>query len=268
MTDQPVEWDGGGLGVVRYLVAGAGVGVGALLAVGACLLAWRALRAGAYDRVLAILVALAVLPITGRALVGVAVADTPTDSLRRRPLLVAGGAWALVLAVTVRWRPVAALALLGAAGLLWLLVAACRTSGRLDPAAATLTYGSRTTSLDGLDRRRRIPLGPVTAYWLGYERGTVGSGAPRVIVVPRRVDGRVGAMLARAADEHEGETSHHTPGRTERAVAGALGLGCLLAGPIAWLLLPASGDATLVAGYLTAIGAPFGILLLRYAVVT
>lgn len=58
-----------------------------------------------------------------------------------------------------------------------------------------------------------------------------------------------------------------TPGRTERAVAATFGLGCLLAGPVVWVLLPTGGDATLVVGYLTAIGAPFGIVLLRYAAV-
>jgi hypothetical protein len=267
-------WDddaGPGLDAVRHVAAGAAVGAGSLLAAGILRLAWRAFRAGAYDRLFAIVVALAVLPLTGRALLGIAVTDTPTvDSLRRRPLLVAGGAWVIVLAVVVRWRPRFALGLLGAAVLLWFVAAACLTSGRLDPAAGTLTYGSRTTSLDGLVRVRRVPLGPVTAYWLGFARGSVGSGAPRTLVVPRRVDGAVRTALDRAAARRsgtEGDDTHHTPGRIERVVATTLGLGCLLAGPVAWLLLPPGGDATLVTGYLTALGAPFGVLLLRYALV-
>jgi hypothetical protein len=273
VSEPIVEWSdeaGTGVETARYVAAGAVVGVGALLAVGVGLLAWRSLRAGAYDRLLAILVALAILPITGRALVGVAVTDTPTDgSLRRRPLLVAGGAWAIGLALAVRWRPLVVLVTLVGAGVLWFVTGTCLTSGRIDPAAATLTYGTRTTPLDGLARVRRIPLGPVTVYWLGYERGAVGSGAPRTLVVPRRVDDAVGAVLDRAAASvADADADHHTPGRTERAIAATLGLGCLLAGPAFWVLLPAGGDATLVAGYLTAIGAPFGILLLRYAAVT
>jgi len=37
-------------------------------------------------------------------------------------------------------------------------------------------------------------------------------------------------------------------GRAERAVTATLGLGFRLAGPVAWLLLPGSDDATLVTG--------------------
>lgn len=59
----------------------------------------------------------------------------------------------------------------------------------------------------------------------------------------------------------------HAGGRTDPVTA-TLGFGCRLTGPTVWSLLPANGDASLVAGYLTAIGASFGILLLRYAVVT
>jgi hypothetical protein len=274
MPSQPVAWDddvGSSLDAVRHVAAGTAVGAGFLLATGVLRLAWRAFRVGAYDRLFAIVVALAVLPITGRALLGIAVTDTPTgESLRRRPLLVAGGAWAIVLAVVVRWHPLSALVLLGGAVLLWFVAAACLTSGRLDPAAGTLTYGSRTTSLDGLTRVRRVPLGPVTAYWLGFARGSVGSGAPRTLVVPRRVDGAVRSALDRATAKGsgtEGDDTHHTPGRIERTVAATLGLGCLLVGPVAWLLLPPDGDATLVTGYLTTLGAPFGVLLLRYALV-
>lgn len=273
MTDQPIAWDddpGPGLDAVRHVAAGAVVGVGFLLGAGVLVVAWRAFRAGAYDRLFAVVVALAALPLTGRALLGIAVTDTPTDdSLRRRPVLVAGGTWAIVLAVVGRWRPLAAVALVAGAVVLWFVAAACLTSGRLDPATGTLTYGSRTTSLDGLSRVRRVPLGPVTAYWLGFARGSVGSGAPRTLVVPRRVDGAVRTVLGRAVTSGiESDDAHHTPGRIERAVAATLGLGCLLAGPVAWLLLPPDGDATLVTGYLTLLGAPFGILLLRYAVVT
>ncbi|AZH25106.1 hypothetical protein [Haloplanus aerogenes] len=273
MTD-PIEWDddaGPRLDAARHVAVGAVVGAGFLLAAGVLRFIWRAFRAGAYDRLFAVVVALAVALFTGRALLGIAVTDTPTDdSLRRRPLLVAGGAWAIVLAVVVRWRPLVAVALLAGAGVLWFVVGVCLTCGRIDPAAGTLTYGLRTTSLDGLIRVRRVPFGPVTAYWLGFAHGSVGSGAPRTLVVPRRVDGAVRAALDRAAaseDETASEGAHHTPGRIERAVAASLGLGCLLAGPVAWVLLPADGDATLVAGYLTLLGAPFGILLLRYALV-
>ncbi|MEF8856728.1 MAG: hypothetical protein V5A16_04835, partial [Haloplanus sp.] len=123
MPAQPIVWDddaGPGLDAVRHVAAGAAVGAGSLLAAGILRLAWRAFRVGAYDRLFAIVVALAVLPLTGRALLGIAVTDTPgVDSLRRRPLLVAGGAWVIVLAVVVRWRPRFALGLLGAAVLLW-----------------------------------------------------------------------------------------------------------------------------------------------------
>jgi hypothetical protein len=273
VSDPSVEWSansGTGVGTARYVAAGAVVGVGFLVAAGVGVLAWRAFRAGASDRLVAIVVALAVALFTGRALLGIAVTDTPTDgSLRRRPLLVAGGAWAIVLAVAVRRRPLAAFVLLAGTVTLWFAAAACHTSGRIDPATATLTYESGTTSLDGLARMRRLPLGPVTVYWLGYERGSVGSGAPRTLVVPRRVDDAVEAALDRlATSDGDADTDHHTPGRLERGVAATLGLGCLLAGPVVWSLLPASGDASLVAGYLTAIGAPFGMLLLRYAVVT
>lgn len=87
MSDPSVEWSadsGTDVETARYVAAGAIVGV--------VLLAWRALRMRAYDRLLAISVALAVLPITGRALVGTAAIGGPIDGgLRRRPLLVAGG---------------------------------------------------------------------------------------------------------------------------------------------------------------------------------
>lgn len=270
-TRPPVEWDddpGPRLDAIRHVAAGAAVGVGFCLAAGVLVFAWRSLRAGAYDRLLAFALALVLLPLTGRALLGIAAVETPTDtSLRRRPLLVAGGAWALGLAVTVRWRPLATLGLLVAAGVLWFAVAATGTSGRID--SKTVTYGSRTFSLAGLDGVRRIPLGPVAVYWLDFERGSVGSGVPRTLVVPRRVDGDVRAFLDRAAaveTEIDTEASAGV-GTAERAVAATLGLGFLLAGPTAWLLLPAGSDATLVTGYLTLFGLPFAVVLLRYALV-
>lgn len=269
MADRPpIGWDEDGPAAARYVAAGAAVGVGFLVAAGVLLFAWRALRAGEYDRLLALCFALVLLPLTGRALIGIHVVDTPTDSsLRRRPLLVAGGAWALVLALALRWRPLAAVSLLAGAATLWVVTAACRTQGRLDPEANTLTYGSRTFALDGLDGTRRVPLGPVSVYWLDFARGSVGSGVPRFLVVPRRVDGDVRAALGRAA-ESEGETdATGGAGVAERAVAATLGLGFLLAGPVAWVVLPAGGDAALVTGYLTLLGLPFAVVLLRYALV-
>jgi hypothetical protein len=268
----PIEWDEDGFAAVRHVVAGAVVGVGFLVGAGALVLTWRSLRAGAYDRLVAIVLVLALLPLTGRALLGLHAVDTPAaGSLRRRPLLLAGGAWALVLAATVRWRPLAAVGLLAGAAVLWFVVTACRTSGRIDPATATLTYGARTASLAGLDGTRRVPFGPVTVYWLSFERGSVGSGVPRLLVVPRRVDADVRTVLDRAAatgDEDAGEVdTSGAAGNAERAVAATIGLGFLLAGPVAWLLLPASADATLVTGYLTLLGLPFALVLLRYALV-
>jgi hypothetical protein len=264
----PIEWDDDGPASLRYVAAGAAVGVGFLLGAGVLLLVRRALREGAYDRLVAILLGLALLPLTGRALLGIRATETPTaDSLRRRPLLLAGGVWALVLAVTLQWRPLAVVALLAGAVGLWVVAAVCRTQGRLDPAAGTLTYGSRTAPLDGLDGTRRLPLGPVSVYWLDFARGSVGSGVPRVLVVPRRVDSDVSAVLGRAAAT-EGVTSvSGAAGDAERAVAATLGLGFLVAGPVAWLVLPASADATLVTGYLTLLGLPFAVVLLRYALV-
>ena len=269
MSDQPpIEWDDDGPVALRHVAAGAAVGVGFLLGAGVLLFVWRSLREGAYDRLVAMFFVLALLPLTGRALLGLRVADTPTDdSLRRRPLLLAGGAWALVLAVTLQWRPLAVVVLLAGAVGLWAVAAVCRTRGRLDPATGTLTYGSRTAPLDGLDGTRRLPLGSVSVYWLDFARGSVGSGVPRVLVVPHRVDSDVSAVLGRAAAA-EGETdASGAAGTAERAVAATLGLGFLLVGPVAWLVLPASADATLVTGYLTLLGLPFAVVLLRYALV-
>ena len=269
MSDRaPIEWDEDGPAAVRHVVAGAAVGVGFLVGAGVLLFAWRSLRAGEYDRLLALCFALALLPLTGRALLGLRAVETPTDSsLRRRPLLVAGGAWALVLAATVRWRPLAAVTLLAGTAVLWVVAAVCRTNGRVDPASETVTYGSRTVALDGLDGTRRVPLGPVSVYWLDFARGSVGSGAPRILVVPRRVDDDVHAALDRAAANGSAAEASGAAGDAERAVAATLGLGFLLAGPVAWWILPAGGDATLVTGYLTLLGLPFALVLLRYALV-
>jgi hypothetical protein len=264
----PIEWDADGPTAVRHVAAGAAVGVAFLLVGGALAFGWTALRAGAYDRLLVLVLALALLLLTGRALLGIRAVGAPTDvSLRRRPLLVAGGAWALVLAAVLRWRPLAAVALLAGAAGLWVVAAACRTRGRLDPAAGTLTYGGRTFPLAGLDGVRRVPLGPVSVYWLDFARGSVGGGVPRTVVVPRRVDDDVRAALDAAAVEWSDATATAGAGRAERTVAATLGLGFLLAGPVAWVLLPAGGDATLVTGYLTLLGLPFAVLLLRYALV-
>lgn len=263
-----IEWDDDGPDTLRHVAAGAVVGVGMLLGAGALRLVWRTFRAGAYDRLVVILLVLALLPLTSRALIGIRAVDTPTgSSLRRRPLLLAGGAWALVPAVTLQWRPRGVAVLLAGAFGVWLVAAACRTRGRLDPAAGTLTYGSRTTPLDGLDGTRRIPLGSVTVYWLDFERGSVGSGVPRTLVVPRRVDDDVRAVLDRAAADEGGTAAAGGAGTAERAVATTLGLGFLLAGPVAWLVLPAGADAALVVGYLALLGLPFTIVLLRYALV-
>jgi hypothetical protein len=264
----PIEWDDDGPAAGRHVVAGAAVGVGFLVGAGVLLFAWRSLRAGDYDRLLALWFALALLPLTARAHLGLRAVETPTESsLRRRPLLVAGGAWALVLALAVRWRPVAVAALLAGAVGLWVVTTACRTSGRIDPAAGTGTYGSRTFPLDGLDGTRRVPLGPVTMHWLDFARGSVGSGVPRVLVVPRRVDGDVRTVLGQAAATEREADASGGAGVAERVVAATLGLGFLLAGPVAWLVLPAGGDATLVTGYLTLLGLPFALVLLRYALV-
>ena len=264
----PIEWDDDGPAAVHHVAAGAVVGVAFLLVGGALAFGWTALRAGAYDRLFVLVLALALLPLTGRALLALRAVGVPTDvSLRRRPLLVAGGAWALALAAVLRWRPLVAVALLAGAAGLWVVAAACRTRGRLDPRAGTLTYGSRTASLAGLDGVRRVPLGIVSVYWLDFARGSVGSGVPRTVVVPRRVDADVRAALdAAATDDADADTTARA-GRAERVVAATLGLGFLLAGPAAWLLLPASADATLVTGYLTLLGLPFAALLLRYALV-
>lgn len=263
----PIEWDDDGPAAVRHVAAGAAVGVAFLLAGGALAFGWRALRAGAYDRLFVLVLALALLPLTGRALLALRAVGAPTDaSLRRRPLLVAGGAWALVLAAVLRWRPLVAVALLAGAAGLWVVAAACRTRGRLDSTAGTLTYGGRTASLAGLDGARRLPLGVVSVYWLDFARGSVGGGVPRTVVVPRRVDDDVRAALDAAAEGSDA-TAMDGAGRAERAAAATLGLGFLLAGPAAWLLLPASGDATLVTGYLTLLGLPFAVLLLRHALV-
>ncbi|AXG06688.1 hypothetical protein DU500_09740 [Haloplanus rubicundus] len=264
----PIEWADDGPAAVRHVAAGAAVGVAFLLVGGALAFGWTALRAGAYDRLLALALALALLPLTGRALLGIRAVGAPTDaSLSRRPLLVAGGAWALVLAAVLRWRPLVAVALLAGAAGLWIVAAACRTRGRLDPAAGTLTYGGRTASLAGLDGVRRVPLGIVSVYWLDFARGSVGSGVPRTVVVPRRVDADVRVALDAAATGDADAAATDGAGRGERAAAATLGLGFLLAGPVAWLLLPASADATLVTGYLTLLGLPFAVLLLRYALV-
>jgi hypothetical protein len=238
----PIEWDDDGPAAVRHVAAGAVVGVAFLLVGGTLAFGWTALRGGAYDRLFVLVLALALLVLTGRALLALRAVGAPTDiSLRRRPLLVA-------------------VALLAGAADLWVVAAACRTRGRLDPGTGTLTYGGRTASLAGLDDTRRVPLGIVAVYWLDFARGSVGSGVPRTVVVPRRVDDDVRAALDATA----------TAGadRAERAVAATLGLGFLLAGPVAWLVLPAGGDATLVTGYLTLLGLPFAVLLLRHALVT
>jgi hypothetical protein len=264
----PIEWDDDIPAAVRHVAAGAAVGVGFLLVGGALAFGWTALRAGAYSRLLGLVLALALLPLSGRALLGIRAVGAPTDiSLRRRPLLVAGGAWALVLAAVLRWRPLAAVALLAGATGLWIVTAARRTRGRLDPRAGTLTYGGRTASLAGLDGVRRVPLGSVSVYWLDFARGSVGDGVPRAVVVPRRVDDDVLAAFEAAVTAENDAAATDGAGRAERVVAAALGLGFLLAGPVAWLLLPPSADATLVTGYLTLLGLPFAALLLRYALV-
>ena len=229
---------------------------------------WQTVREGASDRLLALAVGLVVFAVTGRALLGLTTVDLPTDdSLRRRPLLLAGVAWAASLALVVRWRPLAAFALLAGAVGGWLLTMAGRTSGRIEPTDETITYGSRTAPLDAIDRVRRLPLGPVTLYWLRFERGAVGSGVPRGLVVPRTVDADVGRALDAGVSASVRDHTHHRAGRAERGVAAALGVGCLLAGPVLWVALPASGDATLVTLYLTAIATPFGVVLLRYGLV-
>lgn len=264
----PIEWDDDDSAAVRHVAAGAVVGVAFLLVGGALAFGWTALRAGAYDRLFVLVLALALLPLTGRALLGIRAVGAPTDaSLRRRPLLVAGGAWALVLAAVLRWRPLAAVALLAGAAGLWVVAAARRTRGRVDPEAGTLTYGGRTVSLAGLDGVRRVPLRVVSVYWLDFARGSVGESVPRTVVVPRRVDDDVRVALEAAATAENDAAATDGAGRAERAVAATLGLGCLLAGPAAWLLLPASADATLVTGYLTLLGLPFAVLLLRHALV-
>jgi hypothetical protein len=66
--------------------------------------------------------------------------------------------------------------------------------------------------------------------------------------------------------------SHDTPDDGERAstavraVAGTVGLACLAAGPLLWLLLP-TGNGRVVAAYLGGFGLLFGAVFLRYAAV-
>ncbi|WP_435069969.1 hypothetical protein [Haloplanus sp. C73] len=264
-TPPPVDWgvDDADVDTIRHALAGAAVGSTLLALVAVATL----VRSADPETLLILAVALLVAVATGRALAGVRTVDVG-GSLRRRPLLLAGVAWAIGLALVWRWRPLAAVALLVVAVGGWILTMACRTEGRLDPDEGSLRYGTRTAPLDAVSEARRIPLGPVAAYWLRFERGAVGSGVPRVLVVPRAVDAAVGRALTNAAsaDAPAGD-GHHEAGRVERGVAAALGLGCLLAGPVLWLLLPSGGDATLVTLYLTAIGAPFGVIMLRYALV-
>jgi len=267
-----VAWTGDDprLNAVRGVLAGAGVGVAFLLAGAAAWLSWRAVRTGAHDRLLLFVALLVVLTVTARGTLAAAEYGSPVaPSLCRREVVAAGVCWAVVLGAVGRWRPLAALSLLGFAVVGWILTAAPRTGGRIDPAAGTITYGSRTFSTTGLTRVRGVSLGLATLFWLRFERGTVDTGAPRALVVPRSVAAPVRSALERAVDApSDGATSSHSPGRTERAVAAALGVAFLLVGPVLWLLLPPNGDGTLVAVYLTFFSLPFAAVLLRYALVT
>jgi hypothetical protein len=273
-TPDAVEWPGDPgpvLRVVRHAAAGAGVGVALLLVGAAVWLCWRAIRRGDDGVLVVVAAALAVLVLTGRGVLG-AIEYGPglAPSLRREWVAVAGVAWAVVLLAVVRWRPLASVPLLVVAVAAWIGAAAGRTPGRVDPAAGTLTYGSRTVSTAGLAGVRRVPLGYVSLFWLRFRRGTVGSAAPRVLVVPRTVAPAVRSALAGAAASVADDASvatGHTTGWAERAIAAALGVGFLLAGPLLWAVLPGGGDATLVVGYLTAVTLPFALVLLRYVLV-
>lgn len=200
--------------------------------------------------------------------------DRPRAEHRWRPsrveTLVASLAGAVVLGamIGVSGRAVVLVAVAGlACAVIGLTLS---SSGELDGETLELRDSHREASLTALSGTRRLAVGPVVAYWFSYERGTVGLGAPRLLVVPRETAAGADAVLAAAVEA----PADATPlGRVERAIVAAVGLGMLFVGPALWWLVAASdgvpggtaGRGSLVVAYAVVFSALFGGVVLWYA---
>jgi hypothetical protein len=171
-------------------------------------------------------------------------------------LRVEGGFWLLVGSVGT--------------GLAALVVGAgLRSEGEVDHDARTVSYGdgSHVIPLDAVRRVRSVQVGRFVLAWCRYGSG-VGPSTPRVLVCS---EAGLAAIEAAATTPPDAPDTDGTEGASRgppavRAVAATLGLVCIIAGPILWVVLPAGGGH-LLAGYLGLFGLLFGALFLRYAVV-
>lgn len=149
--------------------------------------------------------------------------------------------------------------------------AGLRTDGVVDCDTGELSYAGNTIPLDAVRRLRTWRLGPFVFAVVSYHRGQVGPSTPRWLVCSGEAHDAIESVRA-TMDERDTDDTGETEAegttaapRAVRWVAAAFGVGCLLAGPVLWFLVPPEGR--LVAGYLGVFGLLFGVLFVRYAVV-
>jgi hypothetical protein len=152
--------------------------------------------------------------------------------------------------------------------------AGLRTTGVVDRDAMELSYAGHTIPLNAVRRTDTRRLGPFVFALVRYHRGRVGPSTPRWLVCSVEAHDAIESVRASMDERDEAETDGQTETETEatnatprtvRWVAAAFGVGCLLVGPVLWLLVPSEGR--LFAGYLGIFGLLFGALFVRYALV-
>lgn len=270
-----------------YVAIGLGVGpvCGLVVLVGATLVGNDGVGVALFVLVLALFVGLGVG--SGRALFALGNAPPEVHETVRAlswwgvagGVLVGGGIglWGL------RRTDVGVELLLGSvvAGFLLLSVGAgLRTRGAVDPAERTVTYGNHTVSIEAIRRVHAVTVGPFVLAVVRYHRGRVGPSTPRWFVVsPAAYDAVESVRLSLDGNGNDNDNGNGngnysdatgygeeaTTPRAVRWVAAAFGVGCLLSGPVLWVVLPAEGR--LLAGYLGVFGLLFGTLFVRYALV-
>jgi hypothetical protein len=149
--------------------------------------------------------------------------------------------------------------------------AGLRTNGVVDSDTRALSYAGHTIPLDAVRRLRTWRLDPFVFALVTYYRGRVGPSTPRWLVFSEEAHDAIESVRA-TTDERDADDSGETEPRDTTAapsavrwVAAAFGVGCLLAGPVLWLVVPPEGR--LFVGYLGVFGLLFGALFVRYALV-
>ncbi|MCD2199880.1 hypothetical protein LPA44_08225 [Halobacterium sp. KA-4] len=182
------------------------------------------------------------------------------DFFSARELLVASVGWAAflgaLLALNVPSQVVYA-CILVAVFVCLPVAAALRSDGYVDTAEGVFEANDREVSLAVVDGVRQYDIGPVSVLRVRYHDGATSASDPRIVTVPREDADRIRTAIE--SSEAEPPTNSRNPTITRTLYAFGVG-SFALAAAFAYFALTASGDATIIGGYVAVFAGFFGLL--------